>query len=472
MVTCCRCCAWGIVLILAAVPVRAEQTTLDQAFVQAYQNNPSLEAERAKLRAIDEAISQAQSHWRPQATVSGNVGKTYQNIPAQKRSGKVNFAETNRGYGVQVAQPIFRGFRTLSETKVAEKKVMAARSQLHAVEQKLLLDVASAFLDIIRDEKILTYTKENKSVLQQKLKEVSVRAKVGDLTRTDVHQSESRLARSEITLLQTKNQLAADRAAYVRVVGDIPGTLQKPKVAPNAYQSLDDLRKAAEKNNPNVVAALYSYDQSEAEVDLNKGALLPELAVVANASRNWAQSNSIPGEENSSQIMLQLKVPLYQSGAEYSAIRAASQTSVQRRMELEAARRSARELAENAWQALQTAEEAIKADRSGVDAAKRALEGVRVQSKVGTRTTLEVLNAEQELLDAKTELAKAEHDRDLALLQLRSATGDLTADALKLPLEPYDPSRHYEETRGKWIGFGSADADVYRHDDDPERQAE
>jgi len=454
--------------MLVAAPVRAEQITLEQAFTQAYQNNPSLEAERAKLRAIDESVAQAQSHWRPKASVTGNVGKTYQNIPAQKPYGTANYAETTRGYGVEVSQPIFRGFRTVSETKAAEKKVLTARAQLHAAEQKLLLDVSSAFLDTIRDENILSFNKENRNVLQKKLKEVSVRAKVGDLTRTDIHQAESRLARAEITLLQTERALAADRAAYVRTVGDMPGTLQKPKLAASVYHSLNDIHRAAEKNNPNVVAALYSYDQSEAEVDLNKGALLPELNLAANASRNWGQGSSIPGEENSSQVMLQLKVPLYQSGAEYASIRAARQTSVQRRMELEAARRAARELALNAWQALQTAEAAIKADRLGVEAAKKALEGVRVQSKVGTRTTLDVLNAEQELLDAKTELARAEHDRDLAVLQIKASTGELTADALKLPLEPYDPSRHYDEMRGKWIGFGSADTDVYRQEDVPD----
>ncbi|MDR3423927.1 MAG: TolC family outer membrane protein [Alphaproteobacteria bacterium] len=460
-------CAFAASLFLAG-SARAEYVTLEQTWAEAYQNNPSLEAERAKLRATDEQVNLALSHWRPSIDATSSVGKAYQRIPGQEAYGDANFAADTTSYGVQITQPIFRGFRTLSETEAAKKQVKAGRAQLQDAEQKLLLDTATAFLDVVRDEFILNADRDSETVLRKKLEETTVRARKGDLTQTDVQQAESRLARAEVTRLQTENTLQADRDAYTRLVGHEPESLAKPVISPDGLNALDDILHLAETRNPAVIAAQYTLEQADAEIADNKGSLLPELDLVGSSSRNYGENYITPGRYDSSAVMLQLKIPLYEGGADHAKIRAAQQTSVQHRMELEDARHHAHELAHNAWQALATTDAAIKADQREIEAAANALEGVKVQTHVGTRTTLDELNAEQELLDAKTDLAKSEHDRNLAVLQIKSAIGTLTADALKLPLDPYDPKQYYDDNHAKWVGFGGADKDIYAKTGRPE----
>jgi len=438
----------------------AEMVTLEQAWGMAYRMNPSLQAERAKLRATDEEVSQALSHWRPSIDATANIGKTYQYIPQEAAFGTANFAGTTRGAGVQVTQPLFRGFRTSSETKAAENKVLAGRAQLQDAEQKLFLDTATAFLDTIRDQAVVEINHGYEDVLQQKLKETGARFKAGDLTQTDVRQGESRLARAHVGRFQAENSLTQDRASYARLVGRVAEKLEVPELTLDHPLELEEILHYAETQNPNVLAAQYGMQEADAEVDLNKGSLLPEVDLVGNSSRNWEQNSTLPGREDNNQVLVQLTMPLYRSGTDYSKARAAEQTVTERRMDLEEARHKAHETANNAWQALQTAQAALKADKDEIEAADLALKGVREESKVGTRTTLDVLNAEQELLDAKVDLAKSQHDRDLAIIQIKAAIGELTLSKLKLPGSVYDPKRHYDDVRNQWVGF-SEDDDRY-----------
>jgi TolC family type I secretion outer membrane protein len=450
----------GIVL-LTSPALADEPMTLEQAWVEAYQNNPSLEAQRAKLRATDEQVSQAESHWRPTVDATANVGKTYQYIPSQETYGTANFADTTRGYGVQLTQPIFRGFRTSAETEEAEKAVQAGRAQLQDAEQQLLLDTGTAFLDAARDETVVQIDHDNVDVLQKKLEETRVRAKVGDLTQTDVHQAESRLARAQVELLENENALVKDHDALARLTGGIMRGLEEPELVLDEGSAFDEALERAETQNPDVLAAQYTYEQAKAAIDDNKGSLLPELDLVGSSSRNQGQSSTLPGRFDSNQVLLQLTIPLYHAGSDYSQVRAAEETATQRRLELEEARHRAHESANNAWKSLDIAQSAIEADQQEIEAANQAYEGVRVEARVGTRTTLDVLNAEQELLNAKTDLVRAKHDKNLAVLQIKAAIGTLTAIALKLPLDAYDPERHYDDVHDKWFGFGDSDADIY-----------
>ncbi len=444
----------------SGIAFAAERETLEQAWVSAYQNNPSLEAERAKLRATDEQVAQALSHWRPSVSTSANVGKNYQYTPPNHGIPSTYFARGSDGYEVDVKQPLFRGFRTLSETEEAEMQVEAGRAQLESAEQQLLLDAGKAFLDALRDETIMQIDRDEQIILQKKLDETTVRAKIGDLSKTDVRQAETRLARAEVTYLQAENTLTADRAAFLRLVGEEPESLQPPALALDQPKELEEALHRAETANPSVLAAQHAVEAAKADIDLNKGGLLPEVNLVGSTSHTYAQNITFPGRQDNQQVMVQLTFPLYDGGEDYSKIRAARQTATQRRMELEEARHKAHETARNAWQELEVAEASIKADQAGIEAASEALQGVRIEAKVGNRTTLDVLNAEQELLDAKTDMARARHDRDYAILQIRAAIGELTANALHLPLEAYDPSRHYDDNAGKLIGFGDDGDDI------------
>ncbi len=461
---------WSPCTALLLVSLGASQAaaeTLEQAWADAYQANPSLQAERANLRATDELVSQALSHWRPSVDATANVGKTYQNTPGEQIFGTSHFSDTTHGYGLQVTQPVFRGFRTRAETEAAEKQVLAERAKLQHAEQQLFLDTAQAFLDLIRDQAILEADHENEDVLRQKLTEVRVRAAHGDLTQTDVRQAEARLARANVDRFQSESAVTADQASYQRLVGHLPGALKSPEMALSQAKTLNDILQGSV-NHPDVIAAEYAVDEARAEVRLNEGSLLPEVNLVGSSSRNWGQNSTIPGREDSSQVLLQATVPLYRSGADYSRSREAQQVVAQRQMELDEARHKAYETAQNAWQAFTAAQAAIAADKEGIDAAAQALEGVKVEAKVGTRTTLDVLNAQQELLDAQVDFAKSQHDKAFALVQIRAAIGILTADHLGLPVKLYDPSLHYKDVRQQWAGFSRDDA---RYMGDATRQA-
>jgi outer membrane protein len=436
----------------------AEPETLEQAWAQAYRANPALEAQRASLRALDEQVSQALSNWRPSIDATASAGRTYQYTPELAPFQNPNFSGTERSYGAQVKQPLFRGFRTVAETEAAEKQVLAGRAKLASAEQQLFLDTASAYLGVLRDEAVLELERHHEAVLEDKLKETQTRSREGELTGTDVRQAESRLARAHVSRYQAESALTQDRASFARLVGNDPGQLQAPALALDSPRTLTDIYHFAETQNPDVIASQFAVEEADAEIRLNKGSLLPEVDLVGNTTRGYAQDISIPGREDSSQVLVQLTVPLYRSGTDYSKTRADQQTYSQRRDELDEARHKAHEAAENAWAALNSSQSALDADKGEVDAAGKALEGVKEENKVGTRTTLDVLNAEQELLDARIDQVKSQRDRDYAVLQIKAAAGTLTAERLSLPVEPYDPKRHYQDARGQWAGFSQDDA--------------
>ena len=444
----------------------ADPTTLEQAWTLAYRNNPSLEAQRANLRATDEQVSQALANWRPSVDATGSYGKTWQFAPDLAPFENSTFDDKTRSIGAQVTQPLFRGFRTKEATEAAEKQVLAGRAKLSSAEQQLFLDTASAYLGVLRDEAVLELEHNHETVLEDKLKETRARSDAGELTGTDVRQAESRLARAHVARYQAESALTQDRASFARLVGAAPGQLQAPALVLESPRTLADIFEAAETRNPDVIASQFAVEEADAEIKLNKGSLLPEVDLVGNTGRSWGENITVPGREDSSQVMVQVTVPLYRSGTDYSKARAAQQTYSQRRDELDEARHKAHEAADNAWQALMTAQAALDADKSEVDAAAEALKGVTEESKVGTRTTLDVLNAEQELLDAKIDQVRSQHDRDFAVLQIKATVGVLTADNLKLPVEPYDPKRHYEDVRNQWVGFSRDDG---RYKVEPER---
>lgn len=431
--------------------------TLQDAWADAYTQNPSLQAARAELRATDEQVSQAISHWRPSVDANANAGRTWQEIPGFDIFGTGNFASETHGAGVQLTQPLFRGFQTIEQTEAAEKQVLAGRSKLQHDEQQLFADTATAFFDCIRDQDIVSDDRDNENVLRQKLTETRVRTEHGDLTQTDVRQAEARLARANVERVQAENTLAKDRTNYQRLVGHMPGTLVADNFTLALPNTLDQAVGEAGKN-PDVTQAKFNVEEARAEVKQSEGALLPEINLVASSNRDWGQSSTVPGQETNSQILVQATIPLYRSGSDYSKTRAAEQTLTQRTMDYEDTQHKSTEATTDAWQALLAANASLDADATEVSADKEAYEGVKVENQVGTRTMLDVLNAEQELLDAKINYARALHDRNLAMVEIKSSVGELTADRLKLPVRYYDPSQHYDDVKYKWVGFSKADS--------------
>jgi TolC family type I secretion outer membrane protein len=442
-------------MLLLNLPVCAQAQTFEEALALAYQNNPGLKAEQAKLRAVDEQVSQALSGWRPSIDAVGEAGRTY-----QKNSDNVGIpSSTNlspRDVGITVTQPIFRGFRTTSNVQSSEAAVLVQRAVLKDAEQKLLFDSAKSYLDVVLAQQVFEMNKENERVLTKQLEATTDRFRVGELKKTDVSQAELRLSGAKASRAVAEGDLSNKRSAFSRLIGEMPTLLSFPKLAYETPTEMETVLSLAEKNNPSVLAAKYGIDVADADILTAKGSLLPEVNLVANANRGWNQSTTYPGKQDTASIMARVTVPLYRAGADYSKTRAAYQTKTQRRMELDDVRRKARDNGMTSWQDLMTARAAIAAHKVEVQAAEMALEGVKEESKVGTRTTLDVLNAEQELLNAKINLARSEHDEAIANLQVMSAVGSLTARDLRLPVTLYNPSENYDDVRDKWGGFGKA----------------
>lgn len=450
----------GVMAIAGLViPRYAEAETLEQTLAQVYETNPTLLAERAKLRETDEQVSQALSNWRPDIEATANAGISNQAVhdPASAPIPSSSNGLTPRSAGLQFTQPLFRGFRTVSQTRAAEKQVMAERANLQITEQKLFLDAGTAYIDVVHDEALVGLDRDNERILHDVLDATQERLKQGDVGTTDVHQAESRLKRAEADRLKAESDLERHRAAYAHLVGDIPGTLQPPHLELADVSSLDETLSLAKKQNPAITAASENFEEAKDEVDLNKGSLLPEVNLVGSTQKQWDQSTYIPGRQDASQVLVQVTMPLYKTGADYSRTRAAEQKVTERRMQLEEARHQAYEDATNGWHGLETSRSTLAADEAERDAADLSLQNVREEAKAGTRTTLDILNAEQELIDAKSAVIQTEHDIALATLQIRSATGLLTAEALKLSVNLYDPDKHYQTARRQWIGFSDDD---------------
>lgn len=430
----------------------AETQSLEQTLVLAYQKNPGLMAERAKLRATDEQVSVALSGYRPTVDAIAEGGHTASNV-----AGSGNYSGSSqldpRSLSVKVTQPIFSGFKTSASVASAKATVKAQRAALQDAEQKLFLEAAKAHLDVIQAIAVLQLNRENEQVLQKQLDATKDRFGIGELKKTDVSQAESRLKTAMVSRLQAEGDLANQRSTFARLTGDMPGSLEQPKIKLDSPKTLDEAVALSLNKNPSVIASNYNFDAAKSDVTAAEGNLWPQVDLVGSTTRGWDQSNVTQDRQDSSTIMARVTVPLYHAGTDYAKTRAAQQTTTQRRLELEYARQKAREEAMNTWQSLSTTRSSIMGRKEVVEAATSALEGVREESKVGTRTTLDVLNAEQELLEAKINYVKAEHDESLASLQLKSAIGELTAEAMRLPVDIYDPKKNYDDASNAWIGF-------------------
>lgn len=438
--------------LLALAPASAE--TLTDALAAAYQTNPVLQAQRAQLRATDEQVPQALSGWRPSAQAQGSYG--YTETETELNSGIKSRDDLRPLSGsVTLSQNLFAGGRTVNATDQAEASVLAGRETLASVEQNTLLNAVRAYMNVIRDQQAVELNQNNLEVLKRQLEATTDRFRVGELTRTDTAQAEARLSLARTNLTAAEAQLTASRSFYERIVGSMPGTLERPPSVAGLPESEEAARAIAAENNPTLQAARYAEEASREAISVAKGALLPSFDVQAQYQYGRDPSSTIRDVEESS-ILGVLTIPLYQSGVEYSQVREAKEINNRSRLEVMAAMREVDEAVRNAWEVLRSSRAAIVSTREQVNASEIALEGVRQESEVGARTTLDVLNAEQEYLNARVTLVTAERDLAVAEYGLLAAMGQLTARDLDLPVDYYDPTENYGEVRNKWIGFGTA----------------
>ena len=434
--------------VLVAGPGHASAESLVEAMVSAYTGNPTLKGERARQRGTDEQVPQALSGWRPTITSEGSIAKVWSDsstTPSTEFSPK--------SMSIVLSQPIFRGFKTINGTKSAEANVEAGKQNLLAIEQDVLFQAIQAYMNVIRDRQIVALRQKNVDVLKKQLGAADERFKVGEITRTDVAQARARVSGAQSNVASAKSNLAASVANYINVVGHKPGSLKYPKLA-RLPKSLDEAQATAEEVNPNILAAAYVEEASNYDTEVVKGDLLPAVDLQASATLNDNPSSGVSSSENAV-VEGVLTIPLYEAGRVYSSVRQAKQLASQRRLEVIQAGRAVRESVSISWNNLSAAREIIRSAKEQVSAAELALDGVRQEYFVGSRTTLDVLDAETEVVNARIDLVSAERDQIVAAYQILGSIGRLTARDLRLPVEYYDADENYLNVRGKWFGTGA-----------------
>jgi outer membrane protein len=469
-------------------PVSAE--TLKEALTAAYLYNPTLKSARAQLRATDNGVAQAKSGYRPTVTASfldgydnirtkiaasaaaqqslavcGSVSGTTCNAPftalplSSFSSSSIGNGSSNpRQAQVQAQQNIFDGFRTYNNVKGAEALVEAGREDLRNAEITVLLNAATAYMNVVRDQAIVNLRQNNVRVLAEQLRATEDRFKVGEVTKTDVAQAQSGLAQSQADLSIAQGTLYGDQALFAQFIGHPPGKLRDPgpptRLLPKTLQAAIDISEA---ESPGILGAIFRERAQDHQVKQIKGQLLPSLS--ATASYTWnAQPFGAPSitVENEGRVFGTLTVPLYEAGNVSAQIRAAVETLSEMRQNIDAQRELARSNVSSQWGLIVAARGNVAAGKAAVDATKIALQGVREEEKVGQRTILDVLNSEQQFLNANVNLVSFQRDLVVASYGVLAFEGRLTAYDIALQAELYDPTRYYGEVKDAWYGWGAS----------------
>src|SRR6201991_2066365 len=451
-----------LLFCMGPTPVLAD--TIEAALVRAYQNNPQLNSQRAQVRITDENVPQALSGYRPKVAVTASAGFQYTDTLSTQGGDANNLVKTPihganppRSVGATITQTLFNGQQTANRTRAAESQVSGAREALRVLEQSVLLSAATIYMDYLRDAAILEVQKSNTRVLEQTLKQTQDRFNVGEVTRTDVAQSEAQLAAGRTQQLAAEATLTTTRSNFRRIIGNEPEALAPGSPVDRFLPgTLPAAVEPGLTQNPNVTAAMFGIDVSFLQVKVAEGALLPTVSLQASVQQSYEQTMTTFRTFGASAIA-QLSVPVYQGGGEYSLIRQSKETLAQQRLNLETTRDSTRANTVTAWGQLVAGKAQVSSAQAQVTASEIALNGVREEAKAGQRTTLDVLNAQQALVNARVALVTAQHDRVVASYSVLNSVGRLSPQVLSLRTNTYDPSVHYHQVRDSWYGVRTPD---------------
>jgi outer membrane protein len=433
----------------ATASAYAETFTLQQALALAYETNPRLEAERAQLRATDEEVAKALSGWRPNLGLSGSYGYTSNDT----NSFGLSIPEGHpRDVTVTLTQPLFTG-QTIPQTRQANALVRAGRFQLTSVEQLVLFAAARAYFDVIADEAVLAFRRDNVMLLSGQLGMTQERVNVGDITVTDLQLVQARLAAATADVATAEARLAASRAEFERAIGRPAETLEGMPALPPVPEGQLQATALAIENNPDLNTAREQARVADAAVDVATGALLPSLSVQGQYRKSRDQVG-VGVELESASVVAQLRVPLYQGGVEYAGVRQAKQSRSKAVFTISDIERQVRQTLAAAWQATIAARTAMVLHEQQVEAARLAYDGFAEGVRAGERSTYDLLNSAQELLSARVALAEARRQYSTSTFELTVAEGSLTARALNLPVMFYDPQLYYDRNAGRWFGLG------------------
>ena len=477
---------------LAAMPLRAE--SISSALSRAYMGNPDLNQQRASTRATDEGVARAKSSYRPQVVGTGAVGFNHTELslgssiastsnatnsttgnglgtPGTVTSGTTSGATGNSASAnslnantfpsqaqLTVTQNVFNGNRSANGVRQAESQVMLARETARNTEQNTLLNGATSYMNVLRDTAILELQKNNITVLEEQLRQTRDRFNVGEVTRTDVAQSESSLANARSQYFTAQANLQTSIANYRQIIGTEPRRLEAARPIDSLLPpTLDTAIQVSFTEHPSIQAAFHNVDSAQLQVQINEAALYPTLNIVGNVQAANAYQGYTNGKLFNGSILGQLNVPLYNGGADFANVRQAKELLAQARLQADLQRTMVRANVVSNWGLLQSSKAVVRSAQAAVKASEIALDGVREEAKVGQRTTLDVLIAQQTLLQSRVSLVSAQRDRVVATYAVEAAVGRLSAANLNLAVIEYDPTLHLEQVKDKWFGLRTPD---------------
>ena len=451
----------------ALSPIAASAETILGALSKAYQNNSQLNSARAGTRVTDEGVAIAKSGYRPQIIGSASIDYSSTKGPSAAFGGANTTTRlTTGGFGVQINQTLFDGFQTKNNVAAAEAQVSASVETLRNTEENILLNAATSYMDVIRDRQIAVLTEQNLQFLTEQARAARSRFEVGEGTRTDVAQADASRSAAIAKLSAARAQALSSAAIYHQIVGDEPGKLKPAKpLAKLLPSSIDTAIAIASNEHPAILATQHLVDAAGFSVKSAEGALLPQLSASAGVERDYRNANGTGaalagtsnGYSNSASIGATLTVPIYQGGRASAQVRQSKEQLGQARIEVDVSRDNVRAAVTSAWTQYTAAQEGVDANRALVAAAQLALNGVIEERNVGQRTTLDVLNAQSDVLTAKINLVSTERDVVVASYAILSAIGRLSTDRLGLQVTKYRPEEHYKAVKDKWYGLRTPD---------------
>lgn len=446
-----------LTVFLTTVSSVAFAENLSDVLAYTYQNSLLINAERAGLKATDESVARAKSGYRPSVIGQGSIGRSHaQSIYDNKFGGtKTKIYQDPNAVSINLVQPVFSGLTTYNSVEAAKSQVKSSRSNLENTEQATLLNAISVYMDVIRDKAVLKLQINNEKVLGRHLESYKKRFTAGELTRTDVAQSEARLSGAIANRIAAEGQLEVSNANYFDVVGLEPNSVMEDVNATSVRlpQTLDEALRSALENNPQIKAIEHAVKSAEYTVQAKKGVLAPQIDLTAGAAKQHDYNTF--KRNDAWEVSANVRVPLYQSGSEYADIRAAKHTENQYRILLAQIKQSIRSQTISAWENYTANKAQIDSIKDQIKASKIALDGVIREAQVGSRTVLDVLDAEQEHLDNQVSLVKVHRDEIVAAYTLLAATGQLNPIGLNLDVPVYDPKEHYNTVKNKWIGWNA-----------------
>jgi outer membrane protein len=457
---------FGSVVALAAFEgARAE--TLESALARAYGNSPTLNAQRANVRGVDETVPQQKAGFRPRVNAAAEIsGSVTESNPDRRRATTVRSG--SQAAALEVEQNVFNGFITSNSVRQAESNVLGARETLRNTEQNVLFDSAASYMNVLRDTAILNLQRNNVEVIEEQLRQTQDRFNVGEVTRTDVAQAEARLAASRSQVSLAEANLRTSIARFRQNIGVEPRQLAPGRPLDRFLpRSVDSALLIAFNEHPAIIAALHGVDSAELQVRIAEGQLAPNLGISGSAS--WRNTNSSgganvqqgtgggSGEVTSASIVARLTIPIYDGGFAAAQTRQSKEQVGQTRLEAESIRDQVRAAVISSWGQLEAARAQVTAAQVQVEAAETALTGVREEARVGQRTTLDVLNAQQELLNARVNLITAQRDRVVGSYAVIQSIGRLNSRHLALKVDHYRPKLHFDQVKDLWHGLTTPD---------------